>query len=45
MDKNKKVVKSKTHKGKSLITAFRINKMEKRLTLNLDRTEIRGKYV
>lgn len=40
----KKAVQSKQRKGKSLLTAFRINRMEPRLTLNLNRGELRGKY-
>jgi hypothetical protein len=55
MDKEKKVAKKrivkkkatqrKQRKGKSLLTAFRINRMQRREVLNLDRTCIRGKYI
>jgi hypothetical protein len=45
MKKQTKKIHKKQRKGKSLLTAFRINRMEKRLTLNLARTEIKGKYV
>ena len=45
MKKQTKRIHKKQRKGKSLLTAFRINRMEKRLTLNLGRTEIKGKYV
>lgn len=44
MAKKVKEVKKKQRKGKSLLTAFKINRMEKRLTLNLKRAEIKGKY-
>lgn len=44
MKQKKKEVKSKQRKGKSLLTAFRINRMEKRMTLDLNRGEIGHKY-
>lgn len=40
----KKETKHKQRKGKSLLTAFRINRMQRREVLNLDRTCIRGRY-
>jgi hypothetical protein len=44
--RSKKAVHKKQRKGKSLLTAFRINRMERRLTLNLARCEIKhGKYI
>jgi hypothetical protein len=40
----KKRLHKKQRKGKSLLTAFRINRMEKRMTLSLNRGEIGHKY-
>lgn len=40
----KKAVKSKQRKGKSLLTAYQINRMTQRLVLNLNRGEIGHKY-
>ena len=40
----KKAVHRKQRKGKSLLTAFRINHMTRRLVLDLRRGELKGKY-